>query len=64
LAETILENHKDVHYIDDDEAVVEFLITGRNEGDVIVFLGSHGFRGMIEETVKKLAEGGSEKVSS
>lgn len=55
LAETILENHKDVHYIDDDEALVDFLTLARNEGDVIAFLGSHGFRGMIEETIKKLA---------
>lgn len=55
LAETILESHKDVHYIDDDEALVDFLVLARNEGDVIAFLGSHGFRGMIEETIKKLA---------
>jgi len=55
LAETIRENHKEVYYMEDDEAVVEFLTTGRNDGDVIVFLGSHGFRGMIEETVKKTA---------
>ena len=55
LAETILENHHDVHYIEDDESLVEFITYARNEGDVIVFLGSHGFRGMIEETVEKLA---------
>ncbi|MBX4209113.1 hypothetical protein KW799_00215 [Candidatus Parcubacteria bacterium] len=55
LAETIKESHKDVHYIDDDEELVRFATLGRNEGDVIVFLGSHGFRGMIEDTVKKLA---------
>lgn len=55
LAKTIRENHKDVHYIDDDEELVKFITLARNEGDVIAFLGSHGFRGMIEETVKKLA---------
>jgi UDP-N-acetylmuramate: L-alanyl-gamma-D-glutamyl-meso-diaminopimelate ligase len=56
LAEVIRESHKDVHYIDDDTALIEFITTARNEGDAIVFLGSHGFRGMIEETVKKLAK--------
>lgn len=55
LAKTIEENHKDVNYFESDEALVEFLTTARIEGDVIAFLGSHGFRGMIEETVKKLA---------
>lgn len=57
LAETIRENgaHRDVHYIDDDEKLVEFITKARGEGDAIVFLGSHGFRGMIEETIKRLA---------
>lgn len=55
LAETIEKSHKEVHYLDNDDELVEFLTLGRGEGDVIVFLGSHGFRGMIEETVKKLA---------
>lgn len=54
LAETIAADHKDVEYIEDDAALVEFITLARNPGDVIVFLGSHGFRGMIEETVKKL----------
>jgi UDP-N-acetylmuramate: L-alanyl-gamma-D-glutamyl-meso-diaminopimelate ligase len=57
LAATVKESHKDVHYIDGDDALVKFLALGRTEGDVIAFLGSHGFRGMIEETVKKLALG-------
>jgi UDP-N-acetylmuramate: L-alanyl-gamma-D-glutamyl-meso-diaminopimelate ligase len=56
LAKTIAESHKDVHYIDDDEALVKFLVTARTPGDVIAFMGPHGFRGMIEETVKKIAE--------
>ncbi|HEU0081156.1 MAG TPA: Mur ligase family protein [Candidatus Paceibacterota bacterium] len=55
LAQTIAESHNDVRYIDDDEKLVEFLTYGRSQGDVIAFLGSHGFRGMIEETIKKLA---------
>lgn len=56
LAKTIAESHKDVHYIEDDTALVDFITKARLDGDVIAFLGSHGFRGMIEETVKKLAK--------
>jgi UDP-N-acetylmuramate: L-alanyl-gamma-D-glutamyl-meso-diaminopimelate ligase len=55
LADLIKGNHKDTHYLDDDSKVIELITTGRIDGDVIVFLGSHGFRGMIEETIKKLA---------
>lgn len=55
LAATIGENHKDVHYIDVDDDLVAYLALGRLKGDVIAFLGSHGFRGMIEEVVKKLS---------
>jgi len=54
LADTIAQDHKETHYIDDDEALVAFITLGRVPGDVIVFLGSHGFRGMIEETVERL----------
>ncbi|MFA6432666.1 MAG: Mur ligase family protein [Candidatus Paceibacterota bacterium] len=50
LAEVIGKNAK---YIEDDDTLVTHLIQGRKAGDVIAFLGSHGFRGMIEETVKK-----------
>lgn len=56
LAAVIEESHKEAHYLDSDDEVVEFLTTGRSEGDVIAFLGSHGFRGMIEETIKRLAQ--------
>ncbi|HEY0908340.1 MAG TPA: Mur ligase family protein [Candidatus Paceibacterota bacterium] len=56
LALTIEAKHKDVHYIADDSLLVDFVTMARGEGDVIAFLGSHGFRGMIEETVKKLAQ--------
>lgn len=55
LANIIRESHKDAHYIESDEELVKFITLGRIEGDVIAFLGSHGFRGMIEETIKKLA---------
>jgi len=55
LAKIISETQKNTIYIDDDTKLVEYICKNRSEGDVVAFLGSHGFRGMIEETVKKLA---------
>lgn len=55
LASTISKTHKNSIYIEDDEKLVDNLVSQAKKGDVIVFLGSHGFRGMIEETVRKLA---------
>jgi len=55
LAQVINESHKEVHYLEDDGDLVAFITLARNSGDVIVFLGSHGFRGMIEETVQRLS---------
>ncbi len=55
LRDTIAETHADAHYIENDNALVDFITKDRKEGDVVAFLGSHGFRGMIEETIKKLA---------
>jgi UDP-N-acetylmuramate: L-alanyl-gamma-D-glutamyl-meso-diaminopimelate ligase len=52
LAEVIKKTHSDVSYISDDEELVKKLLTS---GDVIVFLGSHGFRGMIEQTITSLS---------
>jgi UDP-N-acetylmuramate: L-alanyl-gamma-D-glutamyl-meso-diaminopimelate ligase len=49
LAEVIAKTHSNVKYVEDDEQLVREL-----NGDVIAFLGSHGFRGMIEETIEKL----------
>lgn len=54
LAETIGKTHPQVNYIDDDKKLVDHLISTTKKNDVIVFLGSHGFRGMIEETIKNL----------
>lgn len=56
LADTISQSHNNVYYSSDDDKLVEHLIADRKEGDAIVFLGSHGFRGMIEETVKRIAQ--------
>jgi UDP-N-acetylmuramate-alanine ligase len=46
LADTIAKTHPNVKYIENDEELVNNL-----KGDVIAFLGSHGFRGMIEATI-------------
>lgn len=52
LATIVGKTHASVHYIESDEKLVSFLKSESKTGDVIVFLGSHGFRGMIEETIK------------
>ncbi len=54
LTATIAKTHADVSYIDDDAKLVEHIIASAKKDNCIVFLGSHGFRGMIEETVNKL----------
>ena len=52
LATIIFETHPNVKYIEDDADLVKYLISQAKKGDAIVFLGAHGFRGMIEEIVK------------
>lgn len=47
IAKIISKTHSNVKYIGDDKELVQFLIDNSRVGDVIVFLGSHGFRGMI-----------------
>ena len=54
LAAIIGKTHPDSRYIEDDAALVDFLISNAKKGDLIAFLGSHGFRGMIEEVTNKL----------
>ena len=54
LAATISKTHKDCTNIEDDDKLVQTIVEEAKKDDCIVFLGSHGFRGMIEETVKKL----------
>jgi UDP-N-acetylmuramate: L-alanyl-gamma-D-glutamyl-meso-diaminopimelate ligase len=55
LAEVIAKTHSNVKYIENDEKLVTFLKSNTATGDVIAFLGSHGFRGMIEVIVGKLS---------
>lgn len=54
LASIISKTKKDVRYISNDNDLVNYLISNTKKDDIIAFLGSHGFRGMIEETVRKL----------
>lgn len=53
LAGTISKTHTAVKYIEDDEKLVEYIKTATTNKDVIVFLGSHGFRGMIENIISQ-----------
>lgn len=56
LAMVIEKTHKDVQYIEEDKLLVEYLAKNSKQGDCIAFLGSHGFRGMIEETITSLRQ--------
>ncbi len=53
LAEIIKKTNANTYYIEDDKELVKKAITS---GEVIVFLGSHGFRGMIEEVITSLRQ--------
>ena len=54
IQHAIARTHTNVQHIDIDEKLVDVLIDSAKKDDVIAFLGSHGFRGMIEETVARL----------
>ena len=54
LTDVISKTHDNVKHIDDDQTCVEYLKKQTKKDDVIIFLGSHGFRGMIEELVNNL----------
>lgn len=49
LAQVIQKTHTHVACIENDDDLIHQLTNETRPGDVIVFLGSHGFRGMIEE---------------
>lgn len=53
LARIIQQKNKGtkVLYLEDDDQLVKFLVRKTKPQDIIVFLGSHGFRGMIEQTL-------------
>lgn len=54
LAEIISKTQPNTIYLEQDEEVIDKIKKETQEGDVVVFLGSHGFRGMIEETISTL----------
>ncbi|MBD3311311.1 MAG: hypothetical protein GF349_02300 [Candidatus Magasanikbacteria bacterium] len=53
LTEVISETHKNTKHIEGDNELVEYIYKSTTSGDVVVFLGSHGFRGMIDELIAK-----------
>lgn len=55
IAEVIRKTQPNTTYIAGDSELVKYLLKKAPLGGVIVFLGSHGFRGMIEEVVKNVA---------
>ena len=58
LASVIKQKNKEtkVLYIENDEKLIDFLVNKTKSKDVIIFLGSHGFRGMIEQTITCLRQ--------
>ncbi len=55
LLQTVIQKtHAGVQYIEDDSVLIETLVEQSTPGDTIIFLGSHGFRGMIEAVVEGL----------
>lgn len=56
LANIISKTQQNVLYIENDSEVVSYLTDKTKDNDVIVFLGSHGFRGMIEEVITSLRQ--------
>jgi len=51
LSKVISASHNNVEYIEDDSELIKYVENKTQPGDVVVFLGSHGFRGMIEELI-------------
>ena len=52
LTKIISQTHKQTTYIEDDDELLNYLKTKTQPNDVVVFLGSHGFRGMIENLIQ------------
>lgn len=55
LAEIISRTHTNTTSIIDDKKLITHLKQSTHSGDVIVFLGSHGFRGMIDELIHRVS---------
>lgn len=52
LTKIIAATHPNTKYLPNDRELVSYLKQKTQPGNVIVFLGSHGFRGMIENLIK------------
>ncbi len=52
LTAIISATHANIKYLPDDKELVNYLKQKTQPGNVIVFLGSHGFRGMIESLIQ------------
>jgi UDP-N-acetylmuramate: L-alanyl-gamma-D-glutamyl-meso-diaminopimelate ligase len=52
LTRTIKQTHDCVQYFEDDQKLLNYLKQKTQPNDAVVFMGSHGFRGMIEELTK------------
>ncbi len=52
LANIISKTHSNVKYFDVDEELINYLKHAAKINDAIVFMGSHSFRGMIENLMK------------
>ncbi len=52
LTSVIAQTHQNTVYLENDEELISYLKQKTITGDAIVFLGSHGFRGMIDRLVE------------
>lgn len=56
LAAVIKKTHPEVQYQEDDSGIIKHVLENTKKDGVVVWLGSHGFRGMIEALVTKLQQ--------
>ncbi len=54
LHNIIVQTNPNTVFIPDDKNIIEHIKKTTSTGDVVVFLGSHGFRGMIETLITSL----------
>lgn len=54
LTKIIGQSHKNVKHLDNDGDLIKYLLQKSGDKSIIAFLGSHGFRGMIEDLIKNL----------
>lgn len=52
LTKIISKTHAHARYFEEDENLINYLKDNTKVGDAVVFMGSHSFRGMIDEVLK------------